>query len=161
MRTDIVSFSKTMEDIFGELEFEYKLHKKTPLKDLRRISCSKDAFEYIRPVYEKFIYEREVFYVIFLNKANKILGRWKASEGSLEGCIVPINMILNRALLVQAKSIIAVHNHPSGNLNPSDKDLLFSKKLKSAATIMDMNLIDSLILSPDKDYLSLADEGLL
>lgn len=150
-----------IEDRFGELSFEYKLHKKNRLKDLTTISTAKDAFKYIYPVYKPFIHEKEVFYAIYLNKTNKILGRWKASEGSLDQTVAPLDMILARALLVQAKRIIVVHNHPSGSLMPSEPDKKFSTKLKNAAIFMDLEVLDSLIISPDNDYLSLAEEGLL
>lgn len=148
-----------IDDLFGELTFNYKVHKKTKLKDLNKISNSKDIFNYIYPKFESFIYEREVLYIIYLNKSHKILGCWKASEGGITTAIVPINMILSRALLVQASSIIMVHNHPSGTLQPSEQDIAISKKIKSASILLEMNLLDSLIVTPDGEYYSMSDDG--
>lgn len=150
-----------IEDCFGELTFDYKVHKKTKLKDLERISEANHIVNYIWSSYALFVYQREVMYAIFLNRANKILGRWKMSEGSLTGALVPINMLFARALAVQASGIIIIHNHPSGNITPSSTDIDISIKLKYACALLDMSLIDSIIISPDKEYYSLMNEGKL
>ena len=152
--------SKDMEDLFGELHFPYKVHKKK-LKELPVIETAEDVFEYIWPTYEPFVYEKEVLYAIFLNNANKILGRWKISEGSMNATLASINMLMARALLVQAFSIIIVHNHPSGFLKFSNNDIEISKKIDSACKTLELKFLDGLIISPDKEYKSIKMEGLM
>lgn len=153
--------SEGLSDIFGELTFPYVKHKDIRVKDLPQIRCSQDIYNYINPVYETFVEEREIFYTVFLNRSSRIIGRWFTSMGSLDGTIFPIDMIAARALKVMARAVVVIHNHPSENKNPSEVDVRNSKKLKNALGFFDIPLLDSLIITKENGYLSLADEGLL
>lgn len=104
---------------------------------------------------------RESFYVIFLNRANKVKGLMKLSSGSIDGTLADIRIIMGTALKSLSTAIALAHNHPSGNLAPSGPDKHLTKKIKEACDLMDINLLDHLILDPDGGYFSFVDEGLL
>ena len=103
---------------------------------------------------------QEVFAVIFLNQANRIIHFETVSSGGLTGTVADPRIILKKALDEQAVSIILCHNHPSGNLQPSLADRELTAKIREAARLFDIKLLDHIIVSTE-GYLSFADEGLL
>ncbi|MGG7035357.1 MAG: JAB domain-containing protein [Flavobacterium sp.] len=104
-------------------------------------------------------YQEEVK-VILLNRANVVLGIYEMSKGGISGTVVDIRIILGVALKCNASCIILVHNHPSGNTEPSEQDKSITKKLKKASELLDLNLLDHLIISTE-EYYSFSDNGLL
>lgn len=102
----------------------------------------------------------EEFWCIFLNRANKIIAKEKLSQGGLSGTVTDVRLIMKRALEVLASGIIVCHNHPSGNMEPSESDTKITRKIKEAGAIMDIQLLDHIIVN-GKDYYSFADSGLL
>ncbi len=105
-------------------------------------------------------YRREVFAVVFLNRANKINHFEIVSEGGITGTVADPRIILKRALENDAVNIILCHNHPSGSLKPSKADEELTHKIKEAAKYFDIKVLDHLIVSDD-GYYSFADEGIL
>lgn len=105
-------------------------------------------------------HRREVFAVLFLNRSNKINHFEIVSEGGITGTVADPRIILRRALEEDAVSIILCHNHPSGSLKPSRADELLTSKIRDAARLMDIQVLDHIIVS-DSGYYSFADEGLL
>jgi DNA repair protein RadC len=126
--------------------------------EIPQIKCSRDVFDQISPLVSDLPYEE--FWILFLNRSNKIIDRMKISQGGISGTVTDIRLIMKKALEYLASGIIVVHNHPSGNLNPSDSDTRITQKIKDAGNIMDIQLLDHLIIS-DKEYYSFADNGLL
>ena len=122
------------------------------------IITSRDAFDYIYP--EMADLPHEIFYVLYLNKANRVITHKLISTGGLTGTVVDTKIVLKHAIELLASSIIAVHNHPSGNIKPSQADIDLTKKLKEAAKTMDVFLFDHLIIG-DKNYFSFSNEGVL
>lgn len=104
--------------------------------------------------------DHEEFWLLMLNRANRILGRFKVSQGGLSGTVIDTRIILKKALDNLASSIIVCHNHPSGNNKPSDADVKITEKLKKAAEMLEIKLLDHVIIA-DKSYFSFADEGLI
>ena len=104
--------------------------------------------------------EHEEFWLLMLNRANRVLGRYKVSQGGLSGTVIDTRIILKKALDNLASSIIVCHNHPSGNNQPSDADVKITGKLKKAAEMLEIKLLDHVIIA-DKSYFSFADEGLI
>ena len=128
-----------------------------PTKD--KINSSEDVFNYFLKVWEnENLYES--FYVLFLNRANIIIGYRRFSFGGISGTVIDRRLIFAAALKCCATSIIVAHNHPSGNLNPSDADKAITKKLFEAGKIMDIQLYDHLIITKDS-YFSFADNSLI
>lgn len=103
---------------------------------------------------------KEYFFMILLNRANKIVGYYKLSEGGISGTVVDLRLAYGTALKSLASAIIIAHNHPSGNLNPSEEDRRLTKKFTDAGKLLDINVLDHLIITND-GYYSFADEGLL
>ncbi len=105
-------------------------------------------------------YHHELFCVVFLNQANKVLGFEVVSEGGITGTLVDARIILRKALEKRAVKLILCHNHPSGNLRPSGADEFLTQKISRAAETIDMKVLDHIIVS-NSGYFSFADEGLL
>jgi DNA repair protein RadC len=97
---------------------------------------------------------------MFLSRSNEVQGILKVSEGGIDACIVDCRKIFQGALLANSCSIILAHNHPSGNLKPSAKDIQITKEIKKAGELLRISVLDHIILTSE-GYLSLADEGLL
>lgn len=126
-----------------------------------KVKCSQDASEHFRQSFKPGEIElREYFKVIYLNRANKILGIHTHSIGGSISTIVDLKLILSGALLANASSIIVCHNHPSGNLSPSSIDDNLTKRIKEGCKIVDLMLHDHIIISED-GYYSYKDEGRL
>jgi len=102
----------------------------------------------------------ERMYVIMVNRNNHILGVAFISEGSVGGTVADPKKIFQIALKANASGILVAHNHPSGNLRPSQNDIKLTKKLKEAGLLLDLPLMDHIIIT-SKSYTSLSDEGLI
>lgn len=122
------------------------------------IGSSTDIAAYLRSALKD--YRREVFAVIFLNRANKINHFEIVSAGGITGTVADPRVILKKALEENAVSIILCHNHPSGSLRPSRADEELTNKIKEAAKYFDIKVIDHIIVGED-GYYSFADEGIL
>jgi DNA repair protein RadC len=122
------------------------------------ISCSRDAFDIIQSTLSDISYEE--FWVLLLNRANKVIKKVNISEGGFSGTVADPKKIFKLALEYSACGIILCHNHPSGNLKPSEADILLTRKLKEAGAHLDLPILDHLIIGDEK-YLSFADDGLL
>jgi DNA repair protein RadC len=122
------------------------------------ITSSHDSFEYIYPEIADLPHEE--FYVLYLNKSNRVITHKHISSGGVTGTVADVKIILKHAIEFLSSSIIAVHNHPSGNLKPSQADVDLTRRLKESAKLMDVLLLDHLIIG-DKNYYSFADSGML
>lgn len=132
--------------------------QKDELPEKPVIRGSRDTHGYIYPYLASLPHEE--FYVLYLNRANKVICHKQISSGGISGTVADVRIILRHALEQLASHIIAVHNHPSGNLKPSDADIRLTRQLKEAAKLMDIHLLDHLIIA-EKSYYSFADEGIL
>ena len=127
-------------------------------KKKETVAKSADIAEYLRANFEYL--QQEVFVVVFLNRSNKVIHHQIVSEGGLTGTVADPRVILKKALEHNATSLILCHNHPSGNLRPSKADEVLTQKIKQAATLLDIQLMDHIIVSSE-GYFSFADEGML
>lgn len=123
-----------------------------------RIGSSKDAAEIILPLLRDL--NHEVFLVLYLNQSAKFIKHEIISSGGMTATVADVRLILKNALLYQANQIIVAHNHPSGSLQPSNTDKDLTRKLKDAAAMMDIKLLDHIIIAGN-NYFSFGDEGLL
>ncbi|MFZ4398481.1 MAG: RadC family protein [Bacteroidales bacterium] len=126
--------------------------------DKKKINSSKDAFELMQSLVSDCLYEE--FWVILLNKANKVIKYECISEGGITGTVADPKKIFKIALENNTTSMILCHNHPSGNLKPSDADIKLTKKLKEAGAFLEILVVDHIIIGDEK-YYSFADEGML
>jgi len=95
---------------------------------------------------------QERFVVAYLNRAHNVIGVYEASVGGLTGTIADPRLILSVALKIAATSIILSHNHPSGNLNPSNTDQELTNKIREACKYLDINVLDHIIITPKTFY---------
>lgn len=122
------------------------------------ITSSKDVYELMQPVLGELGHEE--FWVLYLSNSNKVLSKQNISKGGITGTVVDSRIVFKYALEQLATSIVLCHNHPSGNLNPSDADIRLTKKIKEAGNVMDIKVLDHLIIT-EKEYYSFMDKGIL
>jgi DNA repair protein RadC len=127
-------------------------------EDVLQIKSSKDVADIFQPLLSDLLHEE--FWILFLNRSNKVISRMKLSQGGISGTVTDVRMVMKNAIECLASGIIVCHNHPSGNLNPSESDTKITRKIKDAGELMDIQLLDHLIIS-EKDYYSFADNGML
>lgn len=123
-----------------------------------KIGSSKDVADIFQPLLSDLNHEE--FWILFLNRANKVINRMKLSQGGLSGTVTDVRMIMKDAVECLASGIIVCHNHPSGNINPSESDIKITRKIHEAGNLLDIQLLDHLIVS-GSDYFSFADNGML
>ena len=135
--------------------------KKTPSNfEKVKIVSSKDAFKVIKQFYFDDIDIFESFFILCLNRNNQTIAYAKISQGGVNGTVVDIKLIAKYAIDCLASGVILAHNHPSGDLKPSNEDLAITKKVKEGLKILDIQVLDHLILT-SQGYLSFGDEGIL
>ncbi len=122
------------------------------------ISTSNDIARFLQSKFRDL--RHEIFAVLYLNRANKVKHFEIISEGGITGTVADPRVILRKALEEDAVSIILCHNHPSGSLRPSRADEQLTAKIKGAAMLFDIHVLDHIIVS-EEGYFSFADEGLL
>jgi DNA repair protein RadC len=124
--------------------------------DVPQIRSSADVFNIFHPIMEDLPYEE--FWILFLNRANKVINRMKISQGGVSGTVTDVRIVLKSAIEYLASGIVICHNHPSGNNTPSDSDIKITRKIKEAGELMDIQLLDHIIIC-GKEYYSFADNG--
>ncbi len=157
-----ISTNKNEQSHWSALQ-EVQLSYRNKLKASQRpkINKAEDALALFRTVWNEDEMELvESFKMLLMNNANRVLGVYHGSTGGTTGTIVDIRILLMVALKSNACKIIVAHSHPSGNLTPSQADLKITERLKDAAKLMDITLLDHLILTTESFH-SFANEGLL
>ncbi len=138
-----------------------ELGRRRKLSDIQikpQIKSSNDVYELMHPVLADLPHEE--FWIILLNRANKVITTQKISQGGLSGTVIDTRLIMKAGIDQLASSIILCHNHPSGNKLPSQQDKSITNKLKDAGNTMDIPVLDHIIIT-DEGYFSFADEGLI
>ena len=123
-----------------------------------KITGSRDVSELFQPVLGDLPHEE--FWVLLLNRANRVISRYKVSQGGVSGTVIDVRLIMKTGIEKLASAIVLCHNHPSGNLQPSVADEQITQKLKEAGKLMDIPILDHIIVT-DNAYFSFADEGIL
>ncbi len=141
----------------AEIEITYKTS--TPYAEKPQIRSTEDAHEILRELFPN-IEHRERLVMLPLNKANRVLGSYTLSVGGIAGTVCDPVIVFQVCLSACAKGFIIAHNHPSGNLQPSQDDIELSRKLREGGKILGITLIDHIILT-EENYLSMNDEGLI
>lgn len=143
--------------ILAALELGKRRKESTDTKPLQ-ITGSKDAVEIFQPLLGDLLHEE--FWVLFLNRANRIISKQQISAGGMSGTIADPRMIFKAALDQKALSIILCHNHPSGNTQPSTADIQLTKNIVEAGKVLEISVLDHVIITQN-DYYSFADEGII
>lgn len=138
----------------SELKLVYKNRVKP--SDREQIRKAQDAFDVFWSAWDKEVIEHiEEMKMLLLDRSNKVLGIADLSRGGTTGTIIDIRLMMQYALKGNAHGIILAHNHPSGNLNPSEADRKITDRIEKACKTLDIHLLDHLIISPGMEYRSL------
>lgn len=142
----------------GEVSIVYR---RPPIKTPVKVNSSDEAYLVFQHIFEseKLDY-KEFFFVLLLSYSKRCIWYSKISEGSVAGTVVNVREVLQLALKTNASGVIIAHNHPSGNLKPSESDIKLTRKIKDGCGLFDVQLLDHLIITSE-GYLSIADEGLI
>jgi DNA repair protein RadC len=140
-------------------EISVSYHPKKMAKT--QISSAQSAYDVLKELFDPGLIQlREEFIILLLNRANYVIGWHRISTGGISGTVVDPKLIFGIALKTAASSIILSHNHPSGNLKPSQSDRTLTEKIKKGCTLLDLMILDHIIITSEK-YLSFSDEGYL
>ena len=143
----------------AEVEITYR--PKFKVSERPQISKSKDAYDILMQQWDfGKIALLEEFKILLLNRRNRVLGIVHISSGGLSGTVADPKVIFTAALKGCASGIILCHNHPSGELDPSNEDLSLTRRLVDAGKMLDLKILDHLIICDDR-YYSFGDEGIL
>lgn len=138
---------------------EILISYKNKNQDAVKVSSSVEVYNFILNHWDDDTLDiQENVKMLLLNSSNTILGVYDVSRGGINSTVIDLRLVLSVALKCLASSIILVHNHPSGNINPSDQDREFTKKIKSACKFLEIQLFDHIIITR-YDYFSFADNG--
>ncbi|OFX22139.1 MAG: hypothetical protein A2041_04590 [Bacteroidetes bacterium GWA2_31_9b] len=132
--------------------------KISDILEKQKITSSNDIYELFQPLLGDLPHEE--FWILLLNRSNKIIDKFKISQGGVSGTVIDVRLILKNAIEKLATSIILCHNHPSGNKMPSDADNSITQKMVDGGKLLDINVLDHIIIA-DTEYFSFADEGKL
>lgn len=146
--------------LFQVAEIKLTYVSKVKAMDRPHILSSKDGYNILLNNWSDQIEFVEEFNILLLNRTNRVMGVYNISKGGQSGTVVDAKVIFIAALKARASSIILAHNHPSGNLKPSQADIDITKKLKQAGELLDLAVLDHLIVTPF-GYYSFADDGQL
>lgn len=150
---------KNLDELFQVAEITVSYTPKLKASQRPKVNTSKEVYEWLLKSWDKNRIEMiEQFKVMLLNRAGKILGIVEISTGGFSGTVADPKVIFAIALKAGASSIILAHNHPSGNLNPSEADKRLTSKICGAGNLLDIAVLDHLIVTSE-GYLSLLDEG--
>jgi DNA repair protein RadC len=141
--------------IVAALELGRRLESSSE-EEREKITASKDAYRILKGNLADLPHEE--FWALYLNRANKVIEKSFISRGGVSGTVADFKIIFKRGLELLASSVVLAHNHPSGNLAPSDEDRKITKKFNEAARLLDMSLTDHIIIT-DSGYYSFRDEG--
>ena len=141
-----------------EITVSYKDTVKTSERAV--VKSSADVAKILSVAYESCMEHHEEVYVLFLNRASRVLGISCVAKGGINGTFVDVRIILQTALKVSSSLIAICHNHPSGSVKPSNDDITLTKKIRTGCEAVGIQLLDHVILTSEA-YMSFADEGLL
>lgn len=122
------------------------------------VRCSQDSYNFLHPFFEDLHHEE--FYVLYMNRANKILSYEQLSKGGISGTVADGKIIFSQALQHKACGVILAHNHPSDQLKPSQSDIKLTHSLVKFGSLIDIQVLDHLIITAN-NYFSFVDEGIL
>jgi DNA repair protein RadC len=156
---EVLKYKGTISEYYQGYEFKAakELLRRYEKPEAEKITKSQDAANIMSFLETE---TEEQFWVIFLNRANKVIRTEFITKGDATGTVINLQLIVRRALELKAQGIVLSHNHPSGNLRPSDADVKMTSKCKEALNLFSIGLIDHVIITNGAHY-SFADEGMI
>ena len=132
--------------------------KESAVQHKPKILASQDAYNLLKSVMLDLHHEE--FWVIMMNRANRVIRMKRVSSGGISGTVADVKIIFKEAIDQMASALILAHNHPSGNRNPSEQDVRLTRKMKESGQLLDIPVLDHIIFAEDT-YYSFADEAML
>ncbi len=157
MQKDLFTPEPLVKSTVAEIEISYKPRQKA--SELPKVTTAFDAFIYLQTIFPSIDY-REYFYILCMNRNNKILGYFQISVGGISSTVIDVRLIMQVALKSNSSINILAHNHPSHNLTPSLQDKDITNKIREAGRLLDIPVLDHLIITSE-NYFSFANEGLM
>jgi len=142
------------------MTYLYSIKKNQSEFPRQKISSSKDAEQFIRQFYGDDLEVYESFFLLLLNQANETVGYAKISQGGIAGTIVDVKIIAKYVVDTLAQAVVLAHNHPSGNIRPSQADENITTRIKATLNLFDCKVLDHIILTAD-NYFSFQDNGII
>jgi len=160
---NILNYKGAEEEFYSSQFFKAakELIRRQEIKEVVKIKSSGDAYNILSHLEGM---NHEQFWCIYLKRNNQVINDEFISKGGISGTIVDIKLILKTAINLDASAIVLCHNHPSGEMRPSSADIEITKKVKEAAKLMDINIVDHIIIGNGQNftkYYSFADEGII
>ena len=143
----------------AEITLVYKT--KVKAKDRPQLQSSRDAYWVLESHWSDQMDLLEEFNMLLIDQSSRVMGFINLSKGGIAGTVVDLKIAFAAALKARASGILLAHNHPSGNLQPSEADIKLTNQFRKAADILNLRVLDHLILSPDDTYYSFADNSLM
>lgn len=147
--------------LFQVSEIQLSYYPKFKASERPKVTSSKDAYEIF---FENWNHGKlqlcEQFFIMLLNRNNRVIGISEISTGGVAGTVADPKLIFATALKANASQLILAHNHPSGNLTPSEQDIVLTRKIVEGGKMLDIPVLDHIILT-NENYYSFGDEGLL
>ena len=140
--------------------YVYSIKKNQSEFPRQKISSSKDAEQFIRQFYGDDLEVYESFFLLLLNQANETVGYAKISQGGIAGTIVDVKIIAKYVVDTLSQAVVLAHNHPSGNIRPSQADETITTRIKATLNLFDCKVLDHIILTAD-NYFSFQDNGII
>lgn len=144
--------------VLAALELGRRRKSVTENSDELFIRSSSDSYRILRPILDDL--DHEQFWILLLNRSNKVMRKEQISKGGLNATVVDPRVIFRTALLNSAAGIVVCHNHPSGTVRPSENDIRLTRRLREAAAFLEIALLDHIIVGTNT-YFSFADDGIL
>lgn len=153
--------AQIQNSLFMVSEIKVSYQPKFNTSERPKVTKSKDAYDILFNNWDQGRIElNEQFFILLLNRANRVIGLTEISSGGFSGTVVDPKLVFGIALKSCASGIILCHNHPSSNLKPSQSDLTLTRRLVEAGKLLDLLIWDHIILTK-RGYFSFGDEGLL
>ena len=139
---------------------EVQISYSTKIKpaDRQKVTCSSELYKILKTLYDPNRVEHvEEFFMICLNRANHVMAWHKLSTGGISGVVVDVRVVAQIAINTNSSGVVISHNHPSGEVKPSEQDRAITKKIKEALKLFEITLLDHIIYTP-YSYKSFADD---
>ena len=151
-----------MGKVYKSYSHEYTLARVEKQDNFKKenIKSSQDSYEYIKRFWCTDVDIYESFFILGLNRANNTVAYMKISQGGIAGTVVDVKLVAKFAIESLCSAVIIAHNHPSGNLKPSEADKAITNRIEEGLKILDVQVLDHLIIT-NSSYFSFADEGLI
>ena len=141
-------------------EISLRYHSRTKISEAAKVTNSKDSFNILLSRWNlDELQIRESFKIILLNRNNRVKGICTISQGGVSGTVADPKIIFSTALKSLSCGIILAHNHPSGNISPSNADITLTQRMVDAGKLLDISILDHIIIGTTETYYSFADEG--